>query len=179
MDQSENPVDAKRRPATIKEAKALAHPLRVRMVRLLGQYELTNKQLADRLGIDPGTSHYHVKQLLDAAFIEPAPVRTGESGALEKPYRSTGRTWWLSDALDVADVDESFAPIEAFQQELAEAGPRSIATYARFSLHLSPEDVVELDRRIVAVLDDYVETDDLRSDRPVHGGLFVLHRSAD
>ncbi|KRC50881.1 ArsR family transcriptional regulator [Leifsonia sp. Root227] len=174
-----HPVDAKRRPATAKEAKAFAHPLRVRMVRLCGQYELTNKQLADRLGVDPGTAHYHVRQLVDAGFLEPAPVRTGESGALEKPYRSTGRSWWLSDALDVSDTSEGFAPVEAFQQELAEAGPSSIATYARFSLHLSPEDVAELDRRIVAVIDDYVETDDERRDLPVHGGMFLLHRSAD
>jgi DNA-binding transcriptional ArsR family regulator len=179
MEPNQNPVDAKRRPATVKEAKAMAHPLRVRMLRLCGQYELTNKQLADRLGIDPGTAHYHVKQLVDAGFLEPAPVRTGESGALEKPYRSTGRSWWLSDALDVADLDSPFGPVEAFQQELAEAGPASIATYARFSLHLSPDDVAELDRRIVAVLDEYVETEDQRSHLPVHGGLFLLHRSAD
>jgi len=174
-----HPVDAKRRPATAKEAKAFAHPLRVRMVRLCGQYELTNKQLADRLGVDPGTAHYHVRQLVDAGFLEPAPVRTGESGALEKPYRSTGRSWWLSDALDASDTSEGFAPVEAFQQELAEAGPSSIATYARFSLHLSPDDVAELDRRIVAVIDDYVETDHERRDLPVHGGMFLLHRSAD
>ncbi|WP_431277318.1 ArsR/SmtB family transcription factor [Leifsonia poae] len=174
-----NPVDAKRRPATVKEAKAVAHPLRVRMIRLCGQHELTNKQLADRLAIDPGTAHYHVKQLVDAGFLEPAPVRTGESGALEKPYRSTGRSWWLSDALDVSDLGAPFGPVEAFQQELSEAGPSSIATYARFSLHLSPEDVVELDRRIVAVLDEYVETEDQRSHLPVHGGFFILHRSAD
>lgn len=179
MDEPRHPVDAKRRPATVKEAKALANPVRVRMVRLCGEYELTNKQLADRLGIDPGTAHYHVKQLLDAGFLEPAGVRTGESGALEKPYRSTGRTWWLSDALAHADTAESFAPIDAFQQELAEAGPSSIATYARFSLHLSPDDVAEIDRRILAVLDEYVESDGQRVDRPVHGGIWLLHRSAD
>jgi DNA-binding transcriptional ArsR family regulator len=179
MPESENPVDAKRRPATVKETKAMAHPIRVRMVRLCGQHELTNKQLADRLGIDPGTAHYHVKQLVEAGFLESAAVRTGESGALEKPYRSTGRTWWLSDALAGADPNAQFAPVEAFQQELAEAGTASIATYARFSLHLSPEEVAELDRRILAVLDEYVETDGDRSDRPVHGGIFLLHRSAD
>ncbi|MFF1574625.1 ArsR/SmtB family transcription factor [Leifsonia sp. NPDC058292] len=179
MAHKENPVDAKRRPATVKETKAMSHPIRVRMVRLCGQYELTNKQLADRLGIDPGTAHYHVKQLVDAGFLESVPARTGQSGALEKPYRSTGRTWWLSDALSGADPDRSFGPVEAFQQELAEAGTASIATYARFSLHLSPEDVDELDRRIVAVLDEYVETEAERADRPVHGGIFLLHRSAD
>jgi DNA-binding transcriptional ArsR family regulator len=171
--------EAKRRPATVKEIKAMSHPLRVRILRLCGEHELTNKELADRLGVDPGTAHYHVRQLVDAGFLEPAPVRSGPSGALEKPYRSTGRSWWLSVALDDLDLSQGLAPVEAFQQELAEAGPTSIATYARFSLHLSEEDVAELDRRIVAVLDEFIETDAERAHLPAHGGLFLLHRSAD
>src|SRR3954463_14704403 len=92
--------DAKRRPATPQELKAMSHPLRVRILRLCGENELTNKQLADRLRVAPGTVYYHVRQLVDAGFLEPAEVRTGESGALGKPYRSTGRTWWLSVSLD-------------------------------------------------------------------------------
>ncbi|MGN6428239.1 MAG: ArsR/SmtB family transcription factor [Leifsonia sp.] len=171
--------DAKRRPASVKELKAMSHPLRVRIIRLCGDHELTNKQLADRLGVDPGTVYYHVRQLVDAGFLEPAEVRTGESGALEKPYRSTGRSWWLSVQLEDLDTSQGFAPVEAFQQELAEAGPASIASYARFALHLSPEDVAELDRRIVAVIDEYVETDTERAHLPSHGGIFLLHRTPD
>ena len=177
---SETPApDTRRRPATVAETKALAHPLRMRMLRLCGERELTNKQLADRLGVDPGTALYHVRQLVEAGFLEPAPVRTGKSGALEKPYRSTGRTWWLSDALAGAEPEAAAAPVEAFQQELAEAGPASIATYARFSLHLSEDDIAELDRRIVALLDEYVETESTRSAEPVYGGMFLLHRTVD
>lgn len=170
--------DARRRPATAKEIKALSHPLRVRILRLCGEQELTNKQLADRLHVDPGTVFYHVRQLVDAGFLEPAAVRTGETGALEKPYQSTGLSWWLSVGLEDLDLSRGLAPVEAFQQELAEAGPTSIATYARFALHLSPEDVAELDRRIVAVLDEYIATDHERSHLPAHGGLFLLHRQA-
>lgn len=174
--------EAKRRPATVKEIKAMSHPLRVRILRLCGGRELTNKQLADRLGVDPGTVLYHVRQLVDAGFLEPVSARTGESGALEKPYRSTGRSWWLSvgpDDLGDDDGGDGPAPIVAFQQELAEAGPGSVATYARFALHLSPEDVAELDRRIVAVIDAFVETDGEREGLPLHGGLFALHRSPE
>lgn len=169
--------DARRRPATAKEIKALSHPLRLRILRLCNDRELTNKQLADRLDVDPGTAYYHVRQLVSAGFLEPAEVRTGESGALEKPYRSTGLTWWLSVAQD-EDPSRGAAPVEAFQQELAEAGPASIATYARFALHLSPEQIEELDRRIVAVLDEYISTDHERADQTAHGGFFVLHRLA-
>lgn len=164
-----------RQDATVREAKALSHPLRLRILRLCAQHELTNKELADRLGRDPGTVLYHVRQLAGAGFLEPSAVRTGESGALEKPYRSTGRSWSRSGALEGAP----FAGVEAFQEELQEAGPDSIATLARFALHLSPEDVAELDRRILAVLDEYVATDVQRLDRPLHGGIVVVHRLAE
>jgi DNA-binding transcriptional ArsR family regulator len=168
-----------RRPATVKEVRALGHPLRLRILRLCGQRELTNKQLSDRLGKDPGTVLYHVRQLVDVGLIEAAPVRTGESGALEKPYRSTGQSWWLDGGIDGTYAEVALAPLEAFDAELREAGPAAVATFERFTLHLSPDDVAELDRRILAVLDEYVETDSLRADQPTHGGVFVLHLLAD
>jgi DNA-binding transcriptional ArsR family regulator len=168
-----------RRPATVLEAKALAHPLRLRILRLCAQRELTNKQLADRLGSDPGTVFYHVRLLVAAGLLQQAPVRTGDSGALEKPYRSMGRSWWLDDPLADAEPDAALAPIQAFQAELREAGPGAVQAFARFTLHLSPEDVAALDRRILAILDEYVQTEDERLDQPAHGGIVVVHRLAE
>jgi DNA-binding transcriptional ArsR family regulator len=168
-----------RRQATVREARALAHPLRVRILRLCWQQELTNKQLADRLDRDPGTVLYHVRQLADAGLLEQAPVRAGDSGALEKPYRSASPTWWLDGPLNDFDADARFAPIAAFQDELREAGPSSVQLFERFALHLSPEDAAELDRRILVILDEYMATDDKRLDQPAHGGIFVLHLLAE
>jgi DNA-binding transcriptional ArsR family regulator len=168
-----------RKSATVLEVKALGHPLRVRILRLAGQREMTNKQLADRLGKDPGTVLYHVRKLIDAGLLEQAAVRTGESGALEKPYRSTGRSWWIESPLEAADAEIALAPLEAFEAELREAGPGSVQTFERFTLHLSHEELVEFDRRILAVLDEYVETDHSRLDRPALGGMFVMHKLAD
>ncbi|MDW5323768.1 winged helix-turn-helix domain-containing protein [Plantactinospora sp. KLBMP9567] len=171
----QRPQATERREATVREAKALAHPLRLRILRLCHEQELTNKQLANRLDRDPGTVLYHVRHLVDAGLLEPGSVRAGNSGALEKPYRSTRQSWWLTDATRVSRL----APIEAFQHELREAGGDSVQTLARFALHLSVEDIAELDRRICALLDEYVSTDEQRLDQPRHGGLFVLHRLAD
>jgi DNA-binding transcriptional ArsR family regulator len=168
----------KRRDATVRETKALAHPLRLRILRLCGQRELTNKQLADRLGRDPGTVLYHVRQLAETGFLEPAPVRTGERGALEKPYRATRKSWWLSNPMAALDAEARLAPVEAFQDELREAGPESIQFFDRFALHLSPEEADTLERRILTILDEYIATDDERLDRPLYGGLLVLHRLA-
>jgi DNA-binding transcriptional ArsR family regulator len=180
-------VDRRRRRATILQAKAASHPLRLRILRLCGQRPMTNKQLADRLNSQPGTTLYHVRLLVKAGLLEPAPVRTGASGALEKPYRSSGQSWWLSGYGDTDDgepyddrTDESsLATIEAFQAELHEAGPGSVRTFARFMLHLSEAEVRELDRRLLAVLDEYIQSDHQRLDRPALGGLVVLHQLAD
>ena len=168
----------RRRQATAAEARALGHPLRLRILRRCGGRELTNKQLADRLGRDPGTVLYHVRQLVSAGLLEPAPVRTGDSGALEKPYRSRGTAWWLDNPLGEAPPDVAFAPIEAFQDEIREAGPDSVQLFERFLLHLSPAGVAELDRRIIAILDELVATDDQRLDQPALGGILVLHQLA-
>lgn len=179
MEEQLGDAPRERRAATVREAKALGHPLRQRILRLCGDREWTNKELADRLGRDPGTVLYHVRHLVDAGLLEQAEVRTGESGALEKPYRSTKKSWWLDDPLGNLDSDAKSAPIQAFQEELREAGPDSVQTYARFSLHLSPEEVAELDRRILKVLDEYIQTDHLRLDRPALGGIVLLHRLAE
>jgi DNA-binding transcriptional ArsR family regulator len=172
------PAPPRRRQATAAEARALGHPLRLRILRLCAGRELTNKQLADRLGRDPGTVLYHVRQLVGAGLLEPAPVRSGDSGALEKPYRSRGTAWWLDNPLGDAPPDVAFAPIEAFQDEIREAGPDSVQLFERFLLHLSPAGVAELDRRIIAILDELVATDDQRLDQPALGGILVLHRLA-
>jgi DNA-binding transcriptional ArsR family regulator len=180
-------VDARRRRATILQAKAAAHPLRLRILRLCGQQPMTNKQLADRLDSQPGTTLYHVRLLVEAGLLEPAPIRTGTSGALEKPYRSTGQSWWLSgygdtddgEPYDDRDDESSLATIEAFQAELREAGPGSVRTSARFMLHLSEEEVQELDRRLLDVLDEYILTDHQRLDQPALGGIVVIHQLAD
>jgi DNA-binding transcriptional ArsR family regulator len=183
---SRSAVDRRRRRATVLQAKAASHPLRLRILRLCGLEPMTNKQLADRLDSQPGTTLYHVRLLVEAGLLEPAPIRTGASGALEKPYRSTGQSWWLSaygdtddgEPYDDRDDVRSLAPIEAFQAELREAGPGSVRSFARFMLHLSEEEVRELDRRLLAVLDEYIQTDYRRLDRPALGGIVVLHHLA-
>lgn len=172
-------ADEKRPAASAREIKALAHPLRLRILRLCGLHELTNKELADRLGQDPGTMLYHVRQLLSTGFLEPAEVRTGVSGALEKPYRSTGRSWNLDTALGDAGPEGPLAPLEAFREELTEAGPDALASLSRFVLHLSPEDAEDLSTRVYAVLSEYTDSDRQRSDQPAYGGIFVLHRTSD
>lgn len=165
-----------RRPATEAEAKALAHPLRMRILRLCLDRSLTNKQLAEWLDKDPGTVLHHVRTLVNTGFLVPDEVRQGEKGALEKPYRATGKSWTLSleESPLPQDVDAQ-AMLEAFQAELAEAGPGASAGFNRLALTLSRASREELESRVLAILDEYV-TRPPDPDGEPYGLLFAMHR---
>ena len=165
-----------RRPATAAEAKALAHPLRMRILRLCLEQALTNKQLAEWLGKDPGTVLHHVRTLVKTGFLVPDEVRQGEKGALEKPYRATGKSWTLS--LEESPVPEGIdaqAMLEAFQAELAEAGPGAAAGFNRLALTLNRASREELESRVLAILDEFV-TRPPDPDGEPYGLLFAMHR---
>src|SRR5205823_13866966 len=73
------------------QLKALGHPLRVRVLEMLGQegeWQLTDRELAQRLSVDPGHLHFHVRMLLKAGLIELADDGAGR----EKPYRAVAQT---------------------------------------------------------------------------------------
>ncbi|MDY7104720.1 MAG: winged helix-turn-helix domain-containing protein [Actinomycetota bacterium] len=171
-------------PATAEEAKALANPVRMRILRLCGEQELTNKQLAQRLDRDPSTILHHIRQLVAAGFLEPMTPRPGPTGALEKPYRSTNRSW-LRDLTGAQSpellADANLAMLEAFREELVEAGPASIVSSSRFVFHLDPDERDALMARLQAVLDEYVRSDDERkaAGKPAHGGVLFVHTQPD
>jgi DNA-binding transcriptional ArsR family regulator len=167
-----------RRPATAEEAKALAHPLRMRILRLCLDRSLTNKQLAEWLGKDPGTVLHHVRTLVASGFLVPDEVRQGAKGALEKPYRATGKSWTLSlEESPVPGDDDARAMLEAFQAELAEAGPGAAAGFDRLALTLNKASREELESRVLAILDEFV-TRPPDPDGEPYGLLFAMHRRA-
>lgn len=72
--------------------KAIAHPLRVRILLLLNERVASPSELAEALDEPLGNVSYHVKVLLDNEAIElvkTTPVR----GALEHFYRATARAF--------------------------------------------------------------------------------------
>ena len=166
-----------RRPATLAEARALAHPLRLRILRLCLDEELTNKQLADRLGAAPGTVIHHVRTLVSTGFLAPTAVRQGERGALEKPYRATGKSWTLNVEETGESMNVNLASVDAFRSELVEAGNESVQTFARLGLMLTDDARDELVERIEEIVRSYSERP------PDEGGspcalLVAVHRRA-
>ena len=166
-----------RRAPTAAEAKALAHPLRMRILRLCLDQALTNKELAEWLGKDPGTVLHHVRTLVKTGFLVPDEVRQGAKGALEKPYRATGRSWNLSlEESPIAEATTTQAMLDAFLAELAEAGgPGAATSFNRLALTLNQASYEELQARVLAVLDDFVTRAPDPDGQP-YGLLFGMHR---
>ena len=140
-----------RRQATPEEAKALAHPDRLRIIRLTFDEALTNKELADRLGRNPGTTLYHLRMLVATGFVAPEEARRGARGAAEVPYRSTGKSW----TLDVGDPDPDVtsAMVDALRAELLES-PVETRKASRLALRLTPEQRIELEARLEALVEE-------------------------
>jgi DNA-binding transcriptional ArsR family regulator len=161
--------------ATSAEFKAMAHPLRLRILRLCLHESLTNKEIADHLGQDPATTLYHVRTLVRTGFLEPEAVRAGNRGALEKPYRATGKSWILAVPRPEDQMISSLASLDALRAELVEVGPTGIVNGARVGLQLSDDDLAELSAQLDRVVQEY-------ANRPAapgatrYGLSFTLHR---
>jgi DNA-binding transcriptional ArsR family regulator len=146
---SEDPATTPRRPMTAAEAKALGHPTRLKILFACRDEGRTTKQLADALGVSPGTIHHHLQPLVTQGFLTPLEPRTGARGAREQPYLATGRSWELSGTAGTADALRSVAT-----EELARAAPEELVLLARMGMRLAPEQLEQLTARLQAVLDD-------------------------
>jgi len=165
---------ATRREATRDEARALANPLRLRILRLCLDEALTNKELAQRLDRDPGTLLHHVRMLVDAGFLAADPVRTGARGALEKPYRATGKSWTVEVRDEKDTAGTHMAMVDAFRAELAETPSPSTVLLSRLGLRLRPNVARQLRSRLEDVIDEFKDSDDPAGE-PF--GLFIgLHK---
>ncbi|MGH2686326.1 MAG: helix-turn-helix domain-containing protein [Actinomycetota bacterium] len=144
-----------RRAATSAEAKAMAHPLRLRILRLCLDEPRTNKELADRLDMAPATVLHHVRTLVETGFLSPAEVRTGAGGALEKPYVATRKSWDLDTEGMPEDDALGLAMVHAFRDEVLEAGPGALRNLARLGLRLNQQSEAELRARLWDVIEDF------------------------
>ena len=130
------------------QLKALGHPLRLRVFETLGAgEELTNRELAQRLGVDPGHLHFHVRFLLKAGLIELA----GGGKGREKPYRVVAqRIRVASEQLASGLSNDIYAAmLDEVQWGWAKWGPRGRFRSAQLSVRVDGERIRELFRELV------------------------------
>lgn len=154
--------------------RALAHPLRLRILRLTLNQALTNKELAERLGRDPGTVLHHVRTLVRGGFLAAERARRGPRGTTERPYRSTGKSWQVRMA---PNADHLVSVVEAVRDEILDYGDEASISSLRLGVRLRPEDLAELRRRIRELGDEFVQRDDPAGE-PV-GILALVHHRRD
>ena len=148
-------------------ARALASPLRMRILRLCLHESRTNKELAVLLDVNPGSLLHHVRSLVTTGFLRAEEPRRGARGAREVPYRAT-RLSWRQHVPGVGAI-----LLETFLQEI-EGLPPDALNATRLGLKLSPERRDEMLSRFQALFQEYAAAEsDLEGD-PV-SLFFVEH----
>jgi len=131
------------------QLKALGHPLRLRVLDVLGETdeELTNRELAARLGVDPGHLHFHVRMLLNAGLIKLADGGRRR----EKPYRAVAAHIRVSPELTRTSAanDARAAMLEEVQQGWVAYAAEGRFRGAQGTFRISPEQVREVFRTFV------------------------------
>jgi DNA-binding transcriptional ArsR family regulator len=128
------------------QLKALGHPLRVRVLEMLGQegeWQLTNRELAQRLGVDPGHLHFHVRMLLKAGLIELADTN---GRGREKPYRAVAKVFRVAPELLAAGGarDIQAAMIDQVQRAHSVYSAEGVFRSAQLEVKLTIERALEL-----------------------------------
>lgn len=144
MSDSESDPDAQAR------IRALSSATRLRVLRLCAFESRTNKELAELLGLNPGTMLHHVRTLVQTGFLVAEPERSGAQGAREVPYRATGASW--RSPLPGA----SAVLVETFLQQIAGVPPDEVDT-TWLGLKLSDEHKAELEERLFALAQEFKE----------------------
>lgn len=145
-----------RQPATRSEARALAHPLRLRILRLTHQRALTISELSGLLAADKATVLHHVRTLLREGFLAEAAPRRSAAGRPEKPYQASGKSLTVT----LTGMPEwPLAVLDAFRQEVADhADPSPLIV--RRPLRLNDASRAELRARLCALVEEFDDRPD-------------------
>ena len=140
--------------------RALAHPLRLRVMELFAEAPRTTKQVADLLGQPPTRLYHHVAALERAGLLRLKETRKNR-GTTEKWYEAISRTLGSSsrDAMRRSSGADrkavALTVLEQSRQEIVHAiqhpGPEA-PMVARLVLVAPPEKVPEVRSRLYAFM---------------------------
>jgi DNA-binding transcriptional ArsR family regulator len=168
--------------------KALAHPLRVRVLSVLETREMASpNELADELGVSLGVMSYHVRRLHALGFLE-LVKRTPRRGAIEHHYRAKARPqvtdegWAETPAIvKRAMVGATLQQISSYVNAAASQGgfDRGDAHLTRNVLALDDEGWADLAREMAGWLEtiDRIEADSAERVRDAGEDAAITHGS--
>ena len=141
-----------RRPADEAESKAIASPLRLRILRITLHEPRTNKEIAEALGLNPASVLHHVRTLVETGFLIEQPVRRGPRGSRERPYLASGKTWYLEMG-DERIYEHQDLLLTTFLQEVKDLDPELLDS-ARLGFRLPPAEVERVKQRLQDLLQE-------------------------
>jgi predicted ArsR family transcriptional regulator len=156
-----------RRLTDPRDMRALAHPLRLSLIELLGRAgELTATEAAEHVDASPSACSFHLRQLAKYGFVEEGEPVAGR----RRPWRLTrvglvfgdqsapdAETEAASSALSRVMTDrylERAGRALAARDELAPEWRRVSGT-SQSTLYVTPDELEQLDRELVALLTRY------------------------
>ena len=141
-----------RRAADEAEAKALASPVRLRILRATLHEARTNKEVAELLGLNPASVLHHVRTLVDTGFLVEQPVRRGPRGSRERPYLASGKSYYVHTGHETEAPGQDLL-LTTFLQEV-ELLPAGSLDGTRLGFRLAPDDLADVRRRLAALIDE-------------------------
>lgn len=153
---------------TPQQMKALADPIRHRILGIIQSRPATAKQIADRLTMPPGTIGHHL-QVLEAAGLAKVVARRLVRGIVAKYYTRTARIFTYNFPSDVTGkVPALVRFLTDARDELAEAlvdgGPDFPVKTAFPHARLTPERRAYYEQRIMRIVDEFI------AEPPTDGG---------
>ena len=145
---------------TLRQMKALADPVRHRILGIIQSRPATAKQIADRLKMSPGTIGHHL-HALEAAGLAKVVARRLVRGIVAKYYTRTARIFTYNFPTDVTgDMPMPVSFLVSARDELAEAladnGPDLPTKTAFPHARLTPERVAYYERRLMELVDEFI-----------------------
>jgi DNA-binding transcriptional ArsR family regulator len=155
---------------SLKQVRALADELRVRIFSLLAQEPMTVTQVGKALDIAPAKVHYHVRELLEVGLVRQVFTRE-KSGILEKYYRAVAKDISVPRSLVTsAPRDELLAAANEFAQSAVSGYIRALGrlmplpdeefqrypfSVSNATLWLSRDDLDQFAAELKALLEKY------------------------
>lgn len=129
--------------------RALAHPVRLRMLSLMWSAPLSAAALARELDISHALASQHLRRLDAAGLVELADVRSRRGGR-ERRYRAVRGSWLTDQPEGQALLAESLA--RNLLDRVAHRAPESAGVTVDADLWVSPEEWEAARRRLQAIL---------------------------